>query len=107
MLKIQEADFQGTVIEYADLFGWAVAHFRKAQTAKGWRTPVAADGKGFPDLLLVRERVIYAEIKRDDGQLTLEQRQWRDWLLAAGQEYYTWRPRDWEEIMTILRERRS
>lgn len=65
-----EAMFQIEIIELARILGWRVAHFRPAQTRHGWRTPVAADGKGFPDLVLVRERVIYAELKVGTAQNT-------------------------------------
>jgi hypothetical protein len=50
---VAERDFQSAVVPCARLFGWRVAHFRAAQTKHGWRTPVEADGKGFPDLLLL------------------------------------------------------
>jgi hypothetical protein len=50
-------------------YGWRAAHFRPARTAKGWRTPVAADGAGFPDLVLVRRtRIVAAELK--SGRVT-------------------------------------
>jgi hypothetical protein len=46
-----EQSFQSVVIEVARLTGWRVAHFRAARTAHGWRTPVTADGAGWPDLV--------------------------------------------------------
>ena len=49
---MNEAEFQRMVIDMAHLFGWRVAHFRKVQTHGRWMTAVAADGKGFPDLVL-------------------------------------------------------
>lgn len=106
-----EADFQATVIDYARRRGWRVAHFRKAQNQRGdWRTPVAADGKGFPDLVLVRDRVLFIELKTDVGRLTREQKLWRDALLRAGigshragsADYDVWRPRDWNRIVEEL-----
>ena len=54
-MSMSEAVLQDAVIELANLKGWTVAHFRPAQNARGdWRTPVAAQGKGFPDLVMVR-----------------------------------------------------
>lgn len=97
-----EATFQGAVIELAQRLGFRVAHFRAARTKHGWRTPVAADGEGFPDLVLVRERVVWAELKREGEDLRSAQEKWRDWLLAAGEEWYMWRPSDWDEIMNVL-----
>ena len=98
-----EAGFQNAVIELAQLHGWKVAHFRPARTKTGWRTAVSADGKGFPDLVLVRDRLIWAELKREGEDLSEHQEHWRDWLLAAGEEWYMWMPSDWAAIETVLR----
>lgn len=49
--SISEAELQSAVIELARTLGYRVAHFRAARTAQGWRTPVEADGAGFPDLV--------------------------------------------------------
>jgi hypothetical protein len=55
------------VIDLPHLLGWRAAHFRPARTATGWRTPVAADGAGFPDLVPAKSGlpVIFAETKRE------------------------------------------
>lgn len=106
-----EAQLQHAVIECAHTFGWRVAHFRPAMTAKGWRTPVEADGKGFPDLVLVRRgRLIFAELKSDKGRLSDEQNLWFDTLLPVIRNNPTvhalvWRPKDWlsGEIEQTLR----
>lgn len=93
-----------TVIDLAHLRGWRVAHFRPAQNSRGqWRTPVAADGAGFPDLVLVRDRLIFAELKTTVGRLSPEQVKWRDALIDAGQDWYCWRPDDLPTITRILR----
>jgi hypothetical protein len=63
-----EAELLDNVIELAHLFGWRVAHFRPAMTKHGWRTPVSADGKGFVDLVLVRDRTIFVELKSTKGR---------------------------------------
>jgi hypothetical protein len=101
-----EAAFQRVVIEYAQRRGWRVAHFRKAQNSRGvWRTPVAGDGKGFPDLVLLRgERLIVAELKKDDAYPSPEQRAWLEaWRGIEGADVRVWRPRDWSEIESSLR----
>ena len=54
--KISEDDWQQTIIDCLRQFGWTVAHFRAAKTEKGWRTPVQADGKGFPDIIALKSR---------------------------------------------------
>lgn len=104
-----EAELQECTIELAHLFGWRVAHFRAARTAHGWRTPVAADGAGWPDLVLVRERLVVAELKSARGGLTAEQRLWLDDLSRAGIEAHIWRPADWTSgaIEAVLRRVRA
>lgn len=100
-----EAQLQQAVIECAQLLGWRVAHFRPALTARGWRTPVAADGVGFPDLVLVRDRVLFVELKSARGRIGVEQRAWQDALQAAGAVSAVWTPRDWSNgyIEGVLR----
>jgi hypothetical protein len=102
-----EAELQDAVIEMAHLFGWRVAHFRPARTANGWRTPVAADGAGWPDLTLVRERIFFAELKSDRGTMHREQLDWLVALGKAGAEHHVWRPSEWNsgEIEAVLRRR--
>lgn len=88
-----EDEFQRLVIELAHVYGWMAAHFRPAMTKHGWRTPAGADGKGWPDLVLVHPKhgVIYAEVKSQKGRLSPDQIRWRDALVAAGQRWYLWR----------------
>lgn len=94
--KMSERDLQAAVIELAGVLKWQVAHFRPAMTAAGnWVTPVAADGKGFVDLVLVRNRVLFVELKSQIGKLKPEQSEWGARLLLAGATYFIWRPVDW------------
>ena len=59
-----------------------------------WRTPVAADGQGFPDLVLARAGVVlFRELKTDIGKVSDEQ---AAWLQAVGGK--VWRPKMWSEI---------
>lgn len=100
---MNESEFQDAVIEYARIYGWRVAHFRPARTASGWRTAVAADGKGFPDLTMVRgTRLAVAELKGERGRVGPDQQAWLDALKAAGVETYIWRPSDWPAIEKVL-----
>src|SRR5437763_860370 len=69
-LPVTEAAFTRQVIALARLRGWRAAHFRPGRTARGWRTPVQGEGVGFLDLVLVRGRVVWAELKSARGRLT-------------------------------------
>lgn len=100
-----EQDWQRDVIHLARTLGWRVAYFRPAQTTKGWRTPVGADGKGFPDLILARDRVIAAELKNELRKVEPEQQAWIDALNDAGIEAYVWRPDDLDRVMETLMHR--
>jgi hypothetical protein len=102
----RERDWQAFVINLAHTLSWRAAHFRAAQTQRGnWITPVAADGAGFPDLVLVRDRIIYAELKTNTGKLGPAQIAWGQALTRAGAEYYVWRPRDADEVQAVLTRR--
>jgi hypothetical protein len=124
LAPLREEDFQQQIIELARMYGWRVAHFRAAQTARGWRTPVAADGAGFPDLVLVRDaELIFAELKTDRGRLRPDQGVWiaafeqvavavtaavgaleglapglAPNVLRPAVDVYLWRPCDFDEI---------
>lgn len=103
-----EAELQTGVIELARLLGYRVAHFRPAKTEQGWRTPVQADGKGFPDLVLVgRGRVLFVELKSDKGIKSPDQEAWQSSLDDAGALVFTWRPSMWSSgaIEQVLRGR--
>ncbi len=101
-----ETELLERVLDLAGTFGWHRAHFRAARTQRGWVTPVAGDGKGFPDLVLVpppgRGSVIYRELKSKGAKLTPEQEVWRDRLLAAGENWALWQPDDWPTIVMLL-----
>lgn len=105
MIQESERDFQKTVIELAQVLGWRVAHFRPARTKYGWKTAVAADGAGYPDLSMVRERIIFAELKAEKGKVSAEQQEWLEAIEAAGGEAYVWRPSDWNDLQETLTRR--
>ena len=93
-----EKELQAAVIELAQTFGWKVAHFRPAMNARGdWRTPVAADGKGFPDLVMVSSTTVaFVELKSKKGRLSTEQKEWLEALLALCELVH--QGRDFDEI---------
>lgn len=104
---MREEEWQRQVLDTAKMFGWLSAHFRPLMTRHGWRTPVQGDGKGWPDLVLVRDAILYVELKSDEGDLTTEQRIWLLALDHAGAETHVWRPRDAERVMARLARRRT
>jgi hypothetical protein len=61
--------------------------------------------RGFPDLTIVKgDRLIFAELKRQDTQPTLEQCDWLETLNNIKTvEAYLWRPDDLQTIADILR----
>lgn len=93
--RITERDFQAHVLEMVRAFGWRAYHSWSSVNSQ----------RGFPDLVLVRERVIFAELKREDGRTTLEQAAWLADLEAADAEVHVWRPGDREEIAHVLARR--
>ena len=100
---ITETEFLNQILQLAKLHHWRAAHFRPAMTKHGWRTPVQADGKGFPDLVLLKAtKLIAAEIKLEHGKLTDAQLQWLLDFAKAGAATYCWRPSDWTEITKVL-----
>lgn len=101
-----ESSWQSWVTETAELLGWWWVHFRPGRTASGWRTPVAGQAAGYVDLTLVRDRVIFAELKTQTGRLTRPEVAWRARLIAAGAEVYVWRPADRLEITATLTRRK-
>lgn len=91
---MNEAAFQGAVIELAKLRGWRWHH----------ETDSRKSGRGLPDLILVRPpRLIFAELKTQKGRLRIEQAQWLSALRSChGVEVYLWRPDDLPEISRLL-----
>lgn len=105
---LTEAEFQLQVIDLAHLRGWKCAHFRsvKVQRADGqthYQTPVMADGRGFPDLLLLRgERMLVVELKVGRNTCSDAQTAWLLAFRAAGMLAVIWRPEDWPTIEEAL-----
>jgi hypothetical protein len=100
-----ERHLQQKVLTIAKLYGWLVFHPLPAQNSNGqWRTATQGD-TGWPDLALAHPThgFILVELKRGRGQLTDNQKRWRDVLLAAGVEYHVWRPEDLDAIHDRLR----
>src|SRR5581483_5023024 len=96
-LRWREKKFQAEVVRQAKDLRWRVYHSYFSDRSEA----------GFPDLVLVRERVVYAELKTMNGRLTDRQRDWIAALRDAGAEAYVWRPCCWnaDDILRTLSSR--
>lgn len=90
---VTEAQWQHVVTDLAKLLGWRTWHNTVA-----WRSD-----PGWPDLVLVRDRVVFAELKVERGKLTAAQEIWLLWLRAAGADVHVWRPSDIDAVRECLR----
>lgn len=108
-LNLTEREFQKLVIELAQTLGYLVAHFRPGRNRRNqWQTTVQGDGKGYPDLTLVgRGRVLFVELKSEDGTLEPDQEKWLTAIRRNGGAAHVWRPSDWEEIVATLNTRQA
>ena len=104
-----EAEFQRTVTDLAESLGWDWMHVGRV----GKYAPNGAKGtlgKGWPDLLLVRnERLIFAELKAQTAPPpSTEQRKVLDKLARLQLNksmdvfVFVWRPSDWSLILEVL-----
>ena len=93
------------MIDAAHHYGWQPFHLRDRDSIHIVR------GRGFPDLVMYRKdpdtgqtELIAAELKRGyDVELREEQAEWLD-ALRQHIPAYEWRPEDWDEIESTLKE---
>lgn len=83
--RVSEADLQRTVLEMARWHGVLAFHSTD---------PRRDTCAGFPDLVLLGDRVAFVELKTDRGRVLPDQQIWLDGLRAAGQAVYVIRPKD-------------
>ena len=101
---MSEEEWVDTLLAWGKQGGWLGTHFRAAKTNKGYRTPLQGD-KGYVDITfshVVLKRTLFVEAKSAKGVLRPEQKLWRDALLASGEEWFLWKPKDREEARQIL-----
>lgn len=92
-LPLSEAAFQRIVLDLAKSTGWLIYHTRDSRRSQS----------GFPDLVLLKDRTIFAELKSEKGMPSDAQSMWLERLKSAGEEAYLWRPSDLPKIVEILR----
>ena len=90
----REKDVQQTVVDAARLLGWRCYHTFDSRRS----TP------GFPDLCLVKmNRLMFIEIKNENGKLTEEQLGWLEALrLVPGVDVLICRPANLDDILALL-----
>ena len=99
MIELTEAQFERQIKELA-----AICSFVYYHTWRSFHSP-----SGYPDCTLVKlepePRLIYIELKSEEGQPTIDQYIWLSMLqhLPSPVECYLWRPSDWDEIVEVLR----
>ena len=104
-----EAQFMGAVIDLARSLGWKCAHFRSVRVQRKdgnsyYATPVAADGSGFPDLILAKPGcpIYFLELKVGKGKVSPAQEEWLGLLNRAGSPALVVRPEDFDKLVRIL-----
>ena len=93
---VTEDSFQRAVTEAAEALGWRVWHDNDSRLNE----------PDFPDLELIRDRFVKAELKREANVPTPGQEAYLLALARAGVETYLWRPSDWPEIVETLKRAR-
>jgi hypothetical protein len=87
-----ENELKHIVLRFARLRGWTVYHVPQATMHNG-------GGRGYPDLTCARDgRVIWLELKSDEGRQTAEQYGWQMALPA----YHVIRPKDVDDLLPEL-----
>lgn len=92
-----EDELETAVTQLCAVLHLHTAHFRPAMTRPGrWVTPVAGQGKGWPDWTIVGPGgILFRELKSETGKPSPEQVVWLEKLRAAGGDADVWRPADW------------
>jgi hypothetical protein len=94
---MSEAQWQRRITDYCDLLHLRWHHETDSRRSKS----------GFPDLWIVGNRLVVAELKGSKTRITSEQRDWLVALERAGVECYLWRPEDWPEVQQVLKSLRG
>lgn len=90
---VSEKEFQADVFKLAKRLGWLVYHTYDSRKSVG----------GFPDLVLLRERLIVVELKVKGRKPKPDQVEWLEAFRRAGVTAVVWEPADWPAIEAVLR----
>lgn len=83
-----ESELQSQVVSLCKQFGWGHYHTHNSRRSV----------KGFPDLVLWRESVMFVELKQQKGVVSPDQEVVLAGLERAGAEVWVWRPSDLPQI---------
>ncbi len=106
MPLVSEKEFQRTVIEYAQALNFKVYHQLDTGKCKKCGEPNYSKrvGPGFVDLVIAGHgKLIFAELKSENGSLSDNQRKWAEVLVSTGARVYLWKPSDWSQIEEVLK----
>lgn len=94
-----ESAFMARIRRLARQYGWATYHTHDSRKSD----------KGFPDLVLVRETILFVELKTNTGKLTQDQATWLSLLAHTNShiEVYVWRPENWALVEERLTRKRT
>lgn len=94
---VLETTLTSQVVQLAKSTGWLRYHtYRSTRSAAG-----------FPDETLIRDRVIFLELKREKSKTSELQRQFLRALVKADAEVYIVRPRNLQALACVLASRRD
>jgi hypothetical protein len=83
--KMAEAELQEQIRTMCAGLGLAVQHIHDPR--RSWLP-------GWPDLVIIGNRVLWRELKSETGSLSPDQRRVGSLITRAGGNWSTWRPRD-------------
>lgn len=89
---VLEKEWQQQVVALLHVLGYRCYHTHDSRRSQ----------PGFPDIVAVRDRVVYLELKREKGVVADKQRDWLGALHRAGAEVYVARPRHFDKLAAVL-----
>ena len=100
--ELSEHYFRKAVTAYAESHGWIWYGVDRTATRQVDGSYRGLGPSGFPDLVLVRGKVLYAELKAERGSTSADQKMWLARLSKAGAKTAIWKPRDAAAIIAAL-----
>lgn len=96
LADLYEKDWQRQVVQLAKTLGWRrPMHIYDARRSE----------PGWPDLALIRDRLVLLELKTETGRVSDPQRSWLTALTRADVEAYVARPRHLQALGLVLQAR--